>query len=340
MYSSILDTSPKKCKCPNCGRITFTHYIFSDTKKIISEKVGRCDRENNCSYHYTPKQFFSDNKVSGVECFHLNECRNGGNGNRNHSASIEYLPAEVVEKSVSLFQGCDLYPFLQKLFCTDIADYLCTTYKIGKSKNGNTVFWQADMYGNVRQAKLIRYDTDTGKRSKDHSPHFLGKKIIGNSNAVFQQCFFGEHLLALPENKGRYVAIVESEKTAVIASVFFPQYVWLATGGKHGAKWTSPDVSKVLEKRTVILFPDLGAFDSWTEKANSIKSIVKSRVIVSETLEKLSNDFEKKEGLDLADFLLKDSGSTGLALTSSGYPVMWDFYPVIAKNLFKPQIEI
>ena len=49
-----------------------------------------------------------------------------------------------------------------------------------------------------------------------------------------RQCLFGEHLLAYASSMARTVAIVESEKTALIAALFIPDLVWLATGGMHG----------------------------------------------------------------------------------------------------------
>jgi hypothetical protein len=42
------------------------------------------------------------------------------------------------------------------------------------------------------------------------------------------QCLFGEHLLKDTETP---VAIVESEKTAIIASCYYPEFIWLACGG-------------------------------------------------------------------------------------------------------------
>lgn len=41
---------------------------------------------------------------------------------------------------------------------------------------------------------------------------------------------FGEHLLQDKVNAN--VALVESEKTAVICALLLPEYIWLATGGK------------------------------------------------------------------------------------------------------------
>lgn len=45
------------------------------------------------------------------------------------------------------------------------------------------------------------------------------------------QCLFGEHLLPLYPDKP--VALVESEKTAVICSGLMPRFLWRATGGKQ-----------------------------------------------------------------------------------------------------------
>jgi len=67
-----------------------------------------------------------------------------------------------------------------------------------------------------------------------------------------QQCFFGEHLLALYPDKT--VAIVESEKSALIASAVFPDLIWLPAGNLNGL---SIEKCHVLKRRDVMLYPDL-----------------------------------------------------------------------------------
>src|ERR1700733_12575859 len=47
-------------KCPECKHRnkTFTRYIDTETGEYLHDDVGRCDREVNCGYHYTPKAYF------------------------------------------------------------------------------------------------------------------------------------------------------------------------------------------------------------------------------------------------------------------------------------------
>ena len=48
--------------CPQCHRKgTFTRYIDTYNNIYISENVGKCNRIDKCGYHYTPKQYYTDN---------------------------------------------------------------------------------------------------------------------------------------------------------------------------------------------------------------------------------------------------------------------------------------
>ena len=49
--------------CPQCGRKhTFTRYIDTENNNnYLSDNVGKCNRLDKCGYHYTPKQYFTDN---------------------------------------------------------------------------------------------------------------------------------------------------------------------------------------------------------------------------------------------------------------------------------------
>lgn len=65
------------------------------------------------------------------------------------------------------------------------------------------------------------------------------------------------------------------------------------------------ETMSVLKDRNVTLFPDLGAFDIWNQKA-SILSGICQRVVVSDLLEKNATDEQRSHGLDIADFLLEE----------------------------------
>ena len=48
--------------CPACEqKKCFSHYIDTENKVSFPNHVGRCDREEKCGYHFTPKQYFEEN---------------------------------------------------------------------------------------------------------------------------------------------------------------------------------------------------------------------------------------------------------------------------------------
>ena len=101
--------------------------------------------------------------------------------------------------------------------------------------------------------------------------------------------------------------VVESEKSALISAAIFPNFIWLASGGIQGL---AVDKCKVLKDRTVILYPDLNAFDKWNEKAQMLNSLFPSPlgeelgVRCSTLLEDISTPEAKSKGLDVADFMI------------------------------------
>lgn len=308
-----------KIKCPSCGQRTFTRYIGSDGN-ILSDIVGRCDRENSCGYHYTPSLFFAENPDKRGSQSEFSPVIQPID-----TKPISYLPFDVMYKSVSMHRHSCFYRFLSSKFRNDIASDLCNQFLIGTNRAGNTVFWQVDIDGRIRQAKVMQYSPITGKRNKDFTTHFAGKNILNNKEANLSQCFFGEYQLSFSENSNKKIALVESEKTAVIASVYYPDYVWLATGGKHGARWTEATTCKVLKDRDVVLFPDVLAYQEWKIKGELISKVAGCSVRVSDLLYTNATGSLRAQDSDIADYLLANTDSSGLALTDSNYPVIWDY---------------
>ena len=325
--------------CPKCGAIKeFTRYV-DDEKNYYADNVGRCNRELNCGYHLTPSQYFKDNP--DVNSFDFSKYRTA----QKKPSKIDFLPVSIMNESVAHWRSNNFTKYLSKLVGWDVVEKVAIKYNIGTSKlwEGATVFWQVDGQGRPRQAKVMHYNSETGKRTRSQDEalkwdysyggyysdksgqdkiSYAGKWILNNKDANFKQCFFGEHLLTQSPNN--IVCIVESEKTAIIASLYSPNYIWIATGGKHGCMLASKDVCKVLEGRTVCLYPDLGCFDEWSKKMNDIKQLINCKIRITDLLENKATEEEKQKGYDLVDLLLKIDRTTGLALTQNNYPLMWD----------------
>jgi len=286
--------------CPIChqkGR-TFVRYIDTETGEYIDPSVGRCNRESNCGYHYTPKQYFQDNNISFDSPRH--KAYNKPNVVIPQQKPVSLIPAEVFKASLKSYETNHFVMFLIGLFGIDVTNELISRYFIASSEywNGATVFWQIDTHGKVRTGKIMLYSPITGKRIKEPFNHINWvHKALKQPDFVLKQCLFGEHLL---RDKRKPIALVESEKTAVIASVYLPQFIWLAVGSL-----TDLNVEKcsILKGRTVTLFPDLNGFDKWNGKVKELSNI--AVFTISDLLERKAIEAERKQGFDLADYLIK-----------------------------------
>lgn len=305
-------------RCPQCrGQREFSRYI-DEKGEYIGEDVGRCNREDSCGYHKKPKEYYNDNPRT----WNRSEFKPSY---KEPDMPIGTIPQELMIQTFKGYKQNNFYLFLRNLIGENHARNQLTRYNVGTSRHwpGATVFWQVDLTGRVRQLKLMLYNPQNGKRVKKDTPAMKWDYILGQyredvggqdksliygkfiqggrfKNQNLQQCLFGEHLLI---NKGR-IAIVESEKTAIISSYYFPDLIWIATGGSNGAGFTKPNVCKVLKGREIILFPDLNQFDKWTEKAKEMQRVTSCKVIISDLLEVNAGDVERKNGYDLADYLI------------------------------------
>lgn len=359
-YRFELDKSSKKVTCPECRQKRFVLYKDFDTGDYLPDHVGRCDRENQCGYHLTPKQFFRENNKDKPERIVVVE--------RVEVLKTDYLPIEFLQQSTGkkFYFRNNFYLFLSSLFGELVASDLFLRYLIGTSAywKGAGMFPQIDEAGNLRHVKIMLHDQHNGKRVKagatvelwdrvhkryikqvteEDCSKVYGKYLSEFTRALnLEQTFFGCHLLT--EFPDKPVCIVESEKTAVIASVYLPRFIWLATGGASGCKWREYSVYKVMQGRSVTFFPDFGyfnlksaktCFDEWTERCQRIaEALPSTKIRVSDVLEKrLAN--QDRQDQDLADLLVIRDKQTGIALCEAGYPVFWneDYKLTIHENL-------
>jgi hypothetical protein len=299
--------------CPTCQQRdkTFSLYIDTETGEHLHPTVGRCNRESNCGHHYTPKQYFAD---TGSFLDLYTRTRAERSVFIPTQKTISFIPVEVFKASLNpkAFEANHFLKFLINLFGVEVASGLVSRYFIGtskyqftnkdfpnyKSERGANVFWQIDTNGKVRTGKIMLYSPTTGKRVKEPFNHInWAHSLLKMPEFELKQCLFGEHLLI---DKTKPVAIVESEKTAIISSVYFPQFVWVAVGSLNNL---NAEKCSILKGRTVTLFPDLNGFEKWGSKAKELSHIAK--FTVSDLLERKATETERQQGFDLADYLVK-----------------------------------
>ena len=140
------------------------------------------------------------------------------------------------------------------------------------------------------------YNKKNGKRVKEPYSHITWMhSLLKKDNFVLQQCLFGIHNLC-DYKTDDLICIVESEKTAVIMSMLYPEYLWLATGSKSNLKY---ELIKPLKNYNIVLLPDKSEFEDWNTKAMFF-----GRNGFSVTCNSLLNQLRVSSGSDLADILI------------------------------------
>lgn len=327
--------------CSGCGEKRARPYVNNATGERLGDHVSRCERVDSCGYHYTPKMFFEENPDKKPLDFKKWESVPAP-----PPRSVSFIDNSIFKKTLGVNNNNTFISFLILLFGKERAENLANRYHIGTTKNGETIFYQVDLQGNVRSGKVIKYNiTDSTETS-------LGKdcnrgKIINwvhsklkLENFNLNQCLFGEDLIT----DNQTIAIVESAKSAVIASVYFPQLIWVSCEGKEGL---GIEKLKVLKGKNVILFPDLSkitekkeptAFELWTEKAKQM-TFCKS-VVVSDLLERVATDAKRARGLDLADYCLEFPAPAETVAVATDTPESVTVKNDSLENLPQPDCEV
>ena len=245
-YRYSLRKNGKKITCPSCGRKgEFVPYVDENNNVVNAEKYGRCERINSCGYLMYPKSKKGDDWTPTVKV-------------QPPPRPIEYIQKEIVEKTFTDFRNNVFFMYLVGLFGREKAFDLQVEYNIGTAKHGGTIFWQMDKYCRFRTGKVMYYRPN-GRRDKSRKSWFAHSRISPDFN--YQQCFFGLHLA----DTGKPIALCESEKTAVLMSVFEPNYTWLATGGSEMI-----NAQRLMElPRLDTVYPDNGQFEKWERKTRT-----------------------------------------------------------------------
>ena len=240
-----LQAGSKHTICPNCQKKTFKRYVDNVTGELANERYGRCERINSCGYSSYPQ----------LEAWEKDDLNNWTPPPPQPPKPLDYVSKDVVNATLNQYKTNVFYMWLVKLFGAEVANNLRTDYNIGTAKGNGTIFWQEDRKSNIRTGKVMYYHPN-GKRIKERNSWFLHSRIKEDFN--YRQCLFGLHLTT-PDKP---VALCESEKTAILMSVFIPEYTWVASGGSEML-----NLQRLNElPRLDMVFPDNGQFEKWEGK--------------------------------------------------------------------------
>lgn len=271
-FKFVLEKSPaKKGTCPECkAEKAFRYY------EGISRDFGICDRVNNCGYHNKPgaEQMPTKNDIEDVKP-------------KEKEIKIIYpddnLLSQIINQT-SAFHN----------FCID--KLKINAYHLSKWNCATILNKTAFIYQNQNQQYLnivyIEYKKD-GHRNKEKVPYSLKAK----PGTKYKLCLYGEHLLTDKETTDKLpvVCLVESEKTAIIASYYYKNFDWLATGGSN--KLTDEKIS-VLFGRKIYYLAD-------ADKAGKENSTIKKLKAYEQDFTIINLFPERSDGYDLADAIIE-----------------------------------
>lgn len=251
-YKYELQKGSKHILCPICQKKTFKPYVHAGTNNVVDSMLyGRCERVNACGYIRYPTSKDDDDR-SNYEAPKI----------AYRPPIPDFINPELVRSTFKNFDENIFFQYLSKTFDLETARSLQKKYNIGTAKFGGTIFWQKDRAGKFRTGKVFYYQRN-GKRDKNKGSCFLHNQVKKNFSLV--QVFFGEHLTG--ENPDKPVALCESEKTAIMMSIFEPKYTWIASGGSNML-----NVQRLMRlHRLDLVSPDEGQFNLWEQQTAFFK---------------------------------------------------------------------
>ncbi|MEO8853316.1 MAG: DUF6371 domain-containing protein, partial [Ginsengibacter sp.] len=204
-------------KCPGCQKETLRRFVYKDTGLQVDNEVGSC-KIKKCGYYYSADNYFKENMLSPTP----------------FGAKIKtsFVPESYFIKSLGHYEENNFIIYLTRHFGKESVELVIKKYSIGTSKRweGSTVFWQIDREAKKRTGRIIKFNSENGLTVINLLPQVTRvheRLKLQRFNPV--QCLFGEHLLIKDSKKP--LVITQNESTAVIASILYPEYNWLATNG-------------------------------------------------------------------------------------------------------------
>ncbi|MBS1549446.1 MAG: hypothetical protein JSS94_06220 [Bacteroidetes bacterium] len=315
-YRYTLDPSSKKYICPQCRKKRFVRYIDNESKELLPDEFGKCDRLDECNHHLNPfkagygkKEFTPyQRRFKPHKPF------------KPQQREIFYFDFEAFKKTL---QGYDKNTFvnnLLKYYPLDEVEEVIEKYYLGTNlTTGAVTFPFIDEYNRVNAIQVKDFDKDNHTTSTTFLHSIIEKEVKPTPEWLLKyknqekkiNCLFGSHLLKQYPNAK--IGLVEAPKTAVICMLFFKQFeplkdiIWLAVYNKSSLSF---DKIKALQGRFVYVLPDLsksgGTFKEWETKVKEYqKQLHGTKFQMFDLLERKATQEEKDKGLDIADFLIK-----------------------------------
>ena len=168
---------------------------------------------------------------------------------REKKQELRYVDADVFRGAKAWpLEKCSLFRWMFGMFPEDRVREVWDKYNVTTDSHGNCVFWYVDQDGRILYDKRILYKED-GHRDKDFFPGRQFRVADGYTG----RCYFG----ACVPDDGKKAFIGESEKSALLASLYYGGRRFLATGGKGNLREIEPNM---------MLVPDMDARMEWEEK--------------------------------------------------------------------------
>ena len=166
-------------------------------------------------------------------------------------------------------------------------------YQLGKSRSGKCIFWMINEIG----------QTVDGHIGSGWVSTMLKQRYPECSRYIRpEHCLFGLHQVS--EDEQRPVAIVESERSAVILSELLPKQLWMATAYPSNFNLLS---LAPLQGRRVILYPRtdpaMEHYLAWLEIADQARRKYQLDITVRNFLEEQATPEQKEREIDLWDYI-------------------------------------
>ncbi len=250
----LVNRNPKPITCPNCGRKKkFSLYVSSATGEPVDSSCGRC---SVCGYNYPPREYFADDRRAIAEQS-LPTATDGRQWIEPHND----ISAKIV-RSYHHHSGT-LYCWLCNLFGEERTDMAWDKYEMGVTDDGRAaIYWQKDNIGSYRTGEIITYRAD-GHRDPNINERWTHNRF---SEYELKQCLFGlQHV----SNDRHALLVVEAPKNALIGSIRFPNYTWVAVGSRDQF---NADKLWAIRHHRIVALPDVDAIEQWhaiAEKLNT-----------------------------------------------------------------------